>query len=310
MATDLPTSSRSGGGSDIASLLTALSGIFGSKSQTTTRQTKLDQNTLNAMLQRAMEENSGLASMLGGQRRAGIYNSSTANLLTNDFMSRLATDVAMKGAPTVETSKQPAMIDPLLGLGGLLALQAMSPAGLGGIFGGKGAEATTMSNPVGTLMQSLGVGGATGNAVTSPGMMSFTRPNGLLDAGGLMQAGEMANTINNGMNFAQLGSPVTALSMSPTTTLDMAFAANPLEAVERLNRTGGELVTSAMGADGALNFANIPWTAGLSGLMQGDLGGAIGGIGKSWLGAQIGNALTPVLGPFGAILGAIFGGLF
>lgn len=335
------TRGRGGAGAgDIASTIAALANIFTSKNETTTQQTRFDPATLDAMLQRAFERNGGLATALGGGRRAGLYNSSTANLLTNDFTSRMAAEVAQRGAPTVTNVSAPAAINPLLALAGLGLLQARSPAGLGGIFGDKtkkagdvasvtnpsGAATTSdagsaassfFDNPIGSLTSqisdsfsalnsALGFGGGSGaNAVTDPGLISFTRPSPTLNAGSFAD-GELASTLDSGLNFARLGAPATAIG-TPITTLDLGFAADPLGAVEKLNRSGGELITSGVGADGAFAFDSIPWTAGLSGLMNGDIEGAIGGVGKSYLGSVLGQALTPVLGPLGGILGALFG---
>lgn len=94
---------------------------------TQTTQTQLSPEAINALVKQMLESNSGLAQVSSGQRAAGIYDSSTNSLLTNDLVSRVAGDVAIKSAPTVTTTspsstttsstvKQAAQIDPIAAL--------------------------------------------------------------------------------------------------------------------------------------------------------------------------------------------------
>ena len=55
------------------------------------------------MLQNALESNQGLAAVAQGQSSAGLYNSTTNKLLTNDLLARLTANIAEKAAPTVES---------------------------------------------------------------------------------------------------------------------------------------------------------------------------------------------------------------
>lgn len=70
---------------------------------TTTESTQIDQKTLDALLKQALEGNQGLAAISSGQSGAGLYNSSTNRLLTNDLLARVATDVAAKTATSTRT---------------------------------------------------------------------------------------------------------------------------------------------------------------------------------------------------------------
>lgn len=63
-------------------------------------QTILTQEAVNRLLQQIMESNSGLTSIAQGQKNAGLYNSSTMQMLINDLMARAAGEVAVKGAKT------------------------------------------------------------------------------------------------------------------------------------------------------------------------------------------------------------------
>lgn len=63
-------------------------------------QTLLSQEAMNRLLQQIMESNTGLTSIAQGQKNAGLYNSSTMQMLINDLMTRAAGEVAVKGAKT------------------------------------------------------------------------------------------------------------------------------------------------------------------------------------------------------------------
>jgi len=62
--------------------------------------TILTQDAVNRLLQQIMESNTGLTSIAQGQKNAGLYNSSTMQMLINDLMARAAGEVAVKGAKT------------------------------------------------------------------------------------------------------------------------------------------------------------------------------------------------------------------
>ena len=98
-----------------------------------TKQTILSQDALNAMLKSAMEGTGGvqgLASVAGGQRAAGMYDSTVNTQLTNDLMSRLATQTAVAGAPTVTTSPKTTVTTaaPGVGMGGVGMIGGLSLA--------------------------------------------------------------------------------------------------------------------------------------------------------------------------------------
>lgn len=98
------------------SMLNLLAGLpktlFGSRSSalttggSTTEQTMFSQEAINSILKGIMEGTSGgtgLASITAGQKTPGLYNSTTRNLLVNDFIARAAAQVAEKNAPKVTT---------------------------------------------------------------------------------------------------------------------------------------------------------------------------------------------------------------
>ena len=92
---------------DLIKLFTGNSG--GSNTTTTTsgrigtKQTMISSELATRMLQNALESNQGLAAIAQGQAGAGMYNSTTNKLLTNDLLARLTANIAEKAAPTVES---------------------------------------------------------------------------------------------------------------------------------------------------------------------------------------------------------------
>ena len=92
---------------DLIKLFTGNSG--GSNTTTTTsggigtKQTRISSEIATQMLQNALESNQGLAAIAQGQAGAGMYNSTTNKLLTNDLLARLTANIAEKAAPTVES---------------------------------------------------------------------------------------------------------------------------------------------------------------------------------------------------------------
>ena len=71
---------------------------------TSTKQTMLSQDTLNATLKSALESNQGLAALAAGQANTGMYNSTVNQQMTNDLLARLTTNAAVAGAPKVTTT--------------------------------------------------------------------------------------------------------------------------------------------------------------------------------------------------------------
>lgn len=68
-----------------------------------TTQLQLSDEAVNGLVQKILEGTNGLASVSSGQKNAGLYNSSTNQLLTNDLLARTASNVAIARAPTVNT---------------------------------------------------------------------------------------------------------------------------------------------------------------------------------------------------------------
>jgi hypothetical protein len=109
---------------------------------TTTKQTQLSPDIMAQILQKGLEDNQGLAAVVNGQRTAGMYNSTTNTMLTNDLLSRLTTAAAVAGAPTVTNTPvaTKTVTTPKLGASGLgvLAGASLFKPEIDKFVGGKG----------------------------------------------------------------------------------------------------------------------------------------------------------------------------
>lgn len=113
--------------SSLLSLLTALKG----SSQTTTSGVSAEGVT--ALIHDSLGGTQGLAQLMQGQKSAGIYNSPTTQLLTNDLVTRTAANAAAANTTTT-TKKNPqistANIIGALGAAGLKSVLGPTVSGL------------------------------------------------------------------------------------------------------------------------------------------------------------------------------------
>lgn len=71
---------------------------------TETTKTDLNPDAINEIIRTMMESDAGLASLLQGRSGAGLYNSSTSQLMANDLAARVAGKAALASAPTTKTT--------------------------------------------------------------------------------------------------------------------------------------------------------------------------------------------------------------
>lgn len=147
---------------------------------TTTQTSGLDISAegRNKMIEDALASNSGLAETTSGKNRAGLYNSSTNQLLVNDLLDRVSASVDRDTAkqttttvssPTTQTQVTPARIglgDAALGIGGAVAAKKLydifSDTGSAGTVLNAGTEAlsSVLSSSIGdTASLGLDFGG-------------------------------------------------------------------------------------------------------------------------------------------------------
>ena len=98
--------------------------IGGTGGTTTTVSKNVSQDAINAAIRKQLESAQGLASITGGEKTAGLYNSTVAQQLVNDLMSRTAGEAAANTASqTTTVSGSGGIGGQQAGLGlGLLAL--------------------------------------------------------------------------------------------------------------------------------------------------------------------------------------------
>jgi hypothetical protein len=172
----MATSSRS----DMVGNISQLLALFkGSPAQTTiqsggetTQKTTLDADAVTAMLNSILGGNQGLAAVSGGQKSAGLYNSSVNTQLTNDLLARAAAAVAEKQstttttkAPTTQTQQTAGQLDLgktlLTGAATYLGNKVIKKSGIGDAVD-KSVDSASRS-----IGEVLGVGGGSGGDIGS-----------------------------------------------------------------------------------------------------------------------------------------------
>jgi len=106
---------------DILSLLSLFTSKSGttSGSQTQTTKSDISKEGMDTLLRQILESDKGVASIVSGERKTGLYNSTVNQQLLGDFLSRAAGELAVKqaGTTTTSTSSQSQSQDPTLNPG-------------------------------------------------------------------------------------------------------------------------------------------------------------------------------------------------
>ena len=188
---------------DLANLIGAVRGTSSKTSSSggTTTQTQtrdVDQAGIDRIVQRMVTGQGGQAAISGAARGAGLYNSSSEQLLLNDLNARVAGEVADRTAGTTTTTTTSPMTQtieqPGMGLGGLLAPMA---------------AASLLKGPMSRM---LGLEGAATNAATSAATNLF-RPDLAFDLAG-SAAGSALGGAAGGIDLSNvIGGPGLASSL-------------------------------------------------------------------------------------------------
>lgn len=136
-------------GLDLTTLLNTFLGksgsTTGSTSNTSTTSSNISDAGVQEMLKEILEGNGGIKTIANAEKSAGLYNSSSGTLLTNDLLTSAAAKVAVAKAGTTTTSsgttagttKQDPQLNPLkagIGLAGVSLLDnILKGSGSGGI---------------------------------------------------------------------------------------------------------------------------------------------------------------------------------
>lgn len=127
---------------DIASLVN----LFTGKSGTATQSSNISKEGMDALVRQILESDRGIANIVGGQNRAGLYNTTTNQQLVGDFVARTAGELEAKRAGTTTTTKNDPTIDPTRAAIGIGATSLLGPTisrglefiGVSGGIGGVG----------------------------------------------------------------------------------------------------------------------------------------------------------------------------
>lgn len=175
----------------------------GSSSEQTIFSQEAIDNILRGLMEGTSGGSSGLAAVAGGQKAPGLYNSTTRNMLTNDFVARVTGNVAERSArkvinkePGVSTVTTDAPLDAkgaALGGGALFLASALKKKGGKGILDELGELLSSFS--IGLDGGGLGVSNASsgGGVNAAQGMgaspldfnLSFARGIQEADVGGM-----------------------------------------------------------------------------------------------------------------------------
>lgn len=212
--------------------LQALLNLYGSakgSSTSTTTQSNLSSTNVSALIQSILGSNQGLASVAAGQKNAGMYNSSTNQMLINDLLSRVTTQTAAQTAGSTTTQRTAGK----LGGNDLLTMFAS-------YAGGKvlGPSLKKFNNPLDTMGDKLAdyLSGGSGAGGMAPAASET-----LTGAGAEMAAGSNAASI--GLSGAELAGSGTAAGVGAEGALTAALSDEAVAA-------GGAYAGSLAAVDG------------------------------------------------------------
>lgn len=275
--------------------------FLGNKSTTTTKN-NVSQEGIQQLINNTLSSTQGLGNLAQGARTAGLYNSSTTQLLINDLISKATAEAEARRGGTTQTTITPPAIDPLGGAAALLATQVLGPtvkqAGAG--LGTKVKDlilGNAVKNP-----EDLGAG-IDSSAVTDMLFGSTSAQAPMFNIPGLSSVTSAANSFSSGVDSAAntatnfisglFGAGASGISSS---LLDAANAsADPI----------GSLFDA--GAFGDATAGSVPIIGPTIQLAQGDVKGAAGSAIGGYLGSI--SPLGPGVGTaVGSFIGNIVGG--
>lgn len=241
----------------------------GSGKQTTTQSSSMSSEGLQALVKQALESNQGLAQVSAGQAGAGLYNSSTNQLLTNDLLARLTAQAQSNSQSKTITTQQAGalsgnagkalggatvagtLLKNLLGTGTKLATDSKSRDSAVGLFDKlKGLVSPSVSAEAGS-----GIGAITGVAAGDTA--------GVLDAANSGGGDAIANLMSLTNNFQDAATGGTDLLSSLGMTNDAFQTGAPADWLATLsNSSTSEAGNVATTGGDAANFQLATSAAG------------------------------------------------
>lgn len=286
MATEIANTSSLGSTlSGVANLTNLFLGSTSTQSGTTTNsggttvstnETSVSPDAVNALVNSILSGSQGLAAVSSGQKGAGLYNSSTNTLLSNDLVARAAAEGAKLNQKTTQTTVTPQTTQTTAqtlvkeapvsagaaGIGGLaLAGLSLIPKdikdnftknGISSFFGSKaaGGATDTAGDAASSISDGIKVSDPTGN-----GDFGFNATTGAALAGDGAQSVAGFDPSNIGANLADAGDEagdaiqnIAGLSGGSNTGDDIADASGGLgEALGGFLSGAGDQIASAAG---------------------------------------------------------------
>lgn len=206
--------------------LTSLLGLIkGSPGQTSTTSSNISSAGINAILQQILGGTQGLAAVSSGQKGAGLYNSTTNQMLVNDLTTRTSGELAKQQAGTTTVTKG----NPQVGGADLLTLIA---AGLGSKV--LGPSISGIGKKIGldsvgdNLATALGLGGtsvAAGTGIVGDALAGLS--SGIAGTGAELGLSSALGTAGGlGLGLDSLGSFLPSLGGIADTTVGLSGAAS------------------------------------------------------------------------------------
>lgn len=309
------TMAADGGLGDITNLLN----LVKDQKSSSTVTTGISKEGVTQQINDILQGTSGLASVAGAQKTAGLYNSSTNTQLTNDLLARASAQVAARNAPVTTSQTKKASVTKQ-NIEGILASTALRKV-LGSDTVTKGAK-----DVYGSIADELGIATGTNDTATANALSSvsgagpgaqvgdFTSLESSLAGGtsgvgsdiGAGSASALADTVTGTGVAAQAGDT----SVAGLEALDSAAAAGTAGATAaQVASFGAGTEAGAAGAAADFGLAGEATTAGVTtgetaaGLAAGEVG-AEAGLGTALGATGIGLALTPLVGGIAKAIGS------
>lgn len=175
---------------DSTTQLLNLIGAFKGQNSSSTTSPNISAQGMNAVLQQILGSANGLAAVSGASKSAGLYNSPTQTLLTNDYVTRTAGELAKQQAgSTTKTSKAPLVSgNNILGLLGVAAGKSLFGPAISG-----GLKKTGVDQWGNKIADTVGLGSGGANAsVDSAGTNLFSSDT----AGSYANVGGLADSLS------------------------------------------------------------------------------------------------------------------
>ena len=260
---------------DLIKLFTGNSG--GSNTTTTTsgrigtKQTMISSELATRMLQNALESNQGLAAIAQGQAGAGMYNSTTNKLLTDDLLARLTANIAEKAAPTVESISPTTQTAKVANI--VPSLKGQVPT----------LAALTLGKPlldkVGKVKSIYDVVNTISDFVTPAATLPATEA--LSSIGGLPAASAAPGSVLELLSATSQVSPIVYDALAPAAdAISSALSSGTFAAFDTAS-TAGELAGTSAALEGATADSLLGATATEAAIDSGILGGVGSEIGAA-----------------------------